>query len=161
MDESARTIVGNFCTACNRRFASRNAYHQHRTSAYLIGTACYALHNQNSELVASRRGNVSTAILRSTRSVRRGAKDHVRVHMYQHAKYGHPLYIYALLLIFLHIQQIDTKTFKICTPVTPPGSDFAGRPGPAHIAHIYARVHIWYDCAYFCIFLFFLHILDI
>lgn len=74
MDESARSIVGNYCTACNKLFANRNAYHQHRTSAYLIGTACYALNTKNSELVASRRGNVSTAILRSTGCVRRG--DH-------------------------------------------------------------------------------------
>ena len=156
MDESARTIVGNFCTACNRRFASRNAYHQHRTSAYLIGTACYALHNQNSELVASRRGNVSTAILRSTRSVRRGAKDHVRAHMYQHAKYGHPLYIYALLLIFRHIPQIDTKTFKICTP---PGLDFAGRPGPgAYSAYICKSPYMVLLCIFLHIFVFFAYI---
>ncbi len=78
MDESLRErrIVGSFCTACNRRFATRFAYDQHRTSPFLIGTQCYALQRQNSELTANRRANLSTAVLRSTSRSRSGSPLH-------------------------------------------------------------------------------------
>ena len=68
------------------------------------------------------------------------------------------LFIYAHSLLFLHISYKKAKTCKICTP---PGPGFAGRPGPMHIAHIYAWVLILYDFAYFCIFGIFMHILHI
>ena len=61
MDESLRErrIVGSFCIACNRRFATRFAYDQHSTSPVLIGTQCYALQRQNSELTANRKSKGS------------------------------------------------------------------------------------------------------
>ena len=58
-------ILGNICDACNKRFATKIAYNQHRRSPHLIGTPCYTAMRCDSELVASSRANMSTAMLRS------------------------------------------------------------------------------------------------
>ena len=77
---SAR-LVGVVCTACGKRFANRWAYNQHRTNRYLEGTDCYSVQRKQSEMIAIRRGNVSTAVLRSTGALRSGRRK-------SDAKYG-------------------------------------------------------------------------
>ena len=77
---SAR-LVGVVCTVCGKRFANRWAYNQHRTNRYLEGTNCYSVQRKQSEMIAIRRGNVSTAVLRSTGALRSGRRK-------SDAKYG-------------------------------------------------------------------------
>ena len=57
--------VALVCTACSKHFANRWAYNQHRTNRFLEGTDCYTLRLHQAELVASKRGNVATAVLGS------------------------------------------------------------------------------------------------
>lgn len=64
MQGSEKRIVGYVCNACQRRFDSRFAYEQHRRSRFLEGTPCFSAAQQLSELVATRRANMSTAMLR-------------------------------------------------------------------------------------------------
>ena len=64
MQGSDKRILGYICDACKRRFASRFAYDQHRRSKILQGTPCFTAVEQLSELVATRRANMSTAMLR-------------------------------------------------------------------------------------------------
>jgi hypothetical protein len=71
---SSSHIVALVCTACGKRFANRWAYNQHRTNRHLVGTDCYSLQGQQAELVASKRGNVSTAVLRSAGPSRAGTQ---------------------------------------------------------------------------------------
>ncbi len=158
MDESARSIVGNVCTACNKRFATRHAYHQHRTSAYLIGTACYALNTQNCEVVASRRGNVSTAILRSTQCVRRGD---FREHMHHYATTKGSAYIRTSLLTYAHGLHFCTYAAFRCKYIynmhTPPAYPHAGRPGPCAYFAYCAYLSCIYIYCILCICSVFVH----
>lgn len=168
MDESARSIVGNVCTACNKRFATRHAYHQHRTSAYLIGTACYALNTQNCEVVASRRGNVSTAILRSTQCVRRGD---FREHMHHYATTKGSAYIRTSLLTYAHGLHFCTYAAFRCkyiynmhTPPTYPlrvDRDLVHTLHIVHICHIYTYIAYCAFVLYLCICSIIMHMLHI
>ena len=72
---SARRIALE-CTACHKRFANRWAYNQHRTSGCRKGTSCKSVGLQQSELIANTRGNISTAVLRSTGALRKGRRYH-------------------------------------------------------------------------------------
>ena len=74
MQSDSRRIVGTLCLKCNKRFNSTFAYQQHRRSWRLRATACYSLDEQGSELVASRRPNLSTAALHAG-MLRRQCKD--------------------------------------------------------------------------------------
>lgn len=71
MQGSEKRIVGYVCNACEQRFDSRFAYEQHRRSKWLIGTPCFSAVEQVSELVATRRANMSTAMLRMAASLPR------------------------------------------------------------------------------------------
>ena len=59
---SSSRIVALACTACGKRFVNRWAYNQYRTNRFLEGLGCYTLQRQQAELVASKRGNVATAV---------------------------------------------------------------------------------------------------
>ena len=86
---SARRIALD-CTACHKRFANRWAYNQHRTSGYRKGTSCKRVGLQQSELIANTRGNISTAVLRSTGALRKGRRNNSCylhgscIYMYKH-----------------------------------------------------------------------------
>jgi hypothetical protein len=115
MDESTRRIVGSFCTACHRRFATRFGYEQHRTSPFLIGTPCYALQRQNSELTADRRANLSTALLRSTSRSRTGSPLHSPMH--KNRTYAPTPHSYAPTLKNMHLQAKNTYFINICKKI--------------------------------------------
>ena len=59
----ALRFVANVCDGCKRKFSTKHAYDQHRRSPWNADTGCSA--QQRSELIASRRSNISTALLRS------------------------------------------------------------------------------------------------
>ena len=63
-ETNRRNLVANFCDGCQRQFASRFAYDQHRRSPWNRGNPCSSM--QHRELIASRRSDVSTAMLRSS-----------------------------------------------------------------------------------------------
>ena len=73
-NKASARLVGVVCTACGKRFANRWAYNQHRTIQYLEETDCYSVQRKQSEMIAIRRGNVSTAVLRSTGALRSGRR---------------------------------------------------------------------------------------
>ena len=64
MKQTDRRAIGTDCLGCGKMFDSMYSYDQHLLSAYLRGTACYALPNENRLIVtAEPRPNVSTAAL--------------------------------------------------------------------------------------------------
>ena len=81
MQGSEKRIVGYICNACQRHFESRFAYEQHRRSRWLIGTPCFSAVQQHSELVATRRANMSTAMLRMS-SLSRDVGNNAAWHFY-------------------------------------------------------------------------------
>ncbi len=64
MKQTARRAIGTECQSCGKMFGTMFSYDQHRRSAYLRGTACYALPNETRVVVtAAPRPNMSTAVL--------------------------------------------------------------------------------------------------
>jgi hypothetical protein len=64
MKQTARRAIGTECQSCGKMFGTTFSYDQHRRSAYLRGTACYALPNETRVVVtAAPRPNMSTAVL--------------------------------------------------------------------------------------------------
>ena len=112
--ESSSHIVALVCTACGKRFANRWAYNQHRTNRHLVGTDCYTLQGQQAELVASKRGNVSTAVLRSAGPSRAGTQKnniYFCIYMYMHVMcsicmdLNFEFYIFYIFCIYLKNMQ--------------------------------------------------------
>ena len=68
-------IVDVVCDGCEKSFANTWAYERHRTCYKLRGTKCYSLETQKSELLATRRGNLSTAMLSRAASRRHRGCD--------------------------------------------------------------------------------------
>ena len=64
MQGSDKRVLGYICDACKRHFASRFAYDQHRSSKFFQSTPCFTAVEQLRKLVATRRANMSTAMLR-------------------------------------------------------------------------------------------------
>jgi len=66
MQGNDKRILGCICdaAACKRHFASRFAYDQHRSSKFFQSTPCFTAVEQLRKLVATRRANMSTAMLR-------------------------------------------------------------------------------------------------
>jgi len=77
---------------CQRHFASRFAYDQHRRSKFLQGTPCFTAVEQLSELVATRRANMSTAMLRMASVSRAVGTKFCQWQNY--ANYEHTLYFW-------------------------------------------------------------------
>ena len=64
MKRTDRRAIGTECQGCRKMFGSIYSYDQHRRSAYLRGTVCYALPNENRLIVtAEPRPYVSTEAL--------------------------------------------------------------------------------------------------
>lgn len=108
-------IVAIVCTACGKRFANRWAYNQHRTNRFLEGTECYTLHGKQAELVASKRGNVATAVLRSAGPLRAGIQKHIGLScIHMHYMDCSPISINYMdflleIVIYQHISYLNTK----------------------------------------------------
>jgi hypothetical protein len=58
-----RHIVNVFCDVCGKSFSNSRAYERHWTCTKLKGTSCYSQATQKVELLATRRGNMATAML--------------------------------------------------------------------------------------------------
>jgi len=58
-----RSIVNILCDFCGKSFPNSWAYERHRTCTKLKGTGCYSQATHKVELLATRRGNMATAML--------------------------------------------------------------------------------------------------
>ena len=67
-----KRIVNVLCDVCGKSFSNSwaPAYERHRTCTKLKGTSCYSQATQKVELLATRRGNMTTAML--SRSLSQG-----------------------------------------------------------------------------------------
>ena len=65
-----KRIVNVLCDVCGKSFSNSWAYERHRTCTKLKGTSCYSQATQKVELLATRRGNMATAML--SRSLSQG-----------------------------------------------------------------------------------------
>ena len=64
MKRMDRRAIGTECQGCHRMFTTLFAYEQHRRSAYLRGTACYAFPDEKRvNVTAVPRANMSTALV--------------------------------------------------------------------------------------------------
>ena len=69
-----KRIVNVLCDVCGKSFSNTWSYERHRTCTKLKGTSCYSQATQKVELLATRRGNMATAMLsRSLSHGHRGA----------------------------------------------------------------------------------------
>jgi hypothetical protein len=71
--KTTRRAIGTVCEACGKHFATSDGFDQHRTSGYLVGTACHVLDDGSTraQLVATSRQTMSTAILQKLKLARR------------------------------------------------------------------------------------------
>ena len=63
-----RHIENVICDVCGKSFSNTWSYERHRTCTKLKGTSCYSQATQKVELLATRRGNMATALLSRSHS---------------------------------------------------------------------------------------------
>ena len=63
-----KRIVNVLCDVCGKSFSNTWSYERHRTCTKLKGTSCYSQATQKVELLATRRGNMATAMLSRSHS---------------------------------------------------------------------------------------------
>ena len=69
----ARRAIGTVCEACGKHFDTSDGFDKHRTSGYLVGTACHVLDDGSTraQLVATSRQTMSTAMLQKLKIARK------------------------------------------------------------------------------------------
>ena len=123
---------------------------------------CYTVQRQHAELVASKRGNVATAVLRSAGPSRAGKHSNTRIicswlHMYRLNCIRMDFKL--IFCKFIHFCDINAKYAKlhISLGVIPPGVwPRDGRETSSYFTYLYNFTFVWqpvYIVAYCCIFL--------
>jgi hypothetical protein len=99
-------IVDVVCDGCEKSFANTWAYERHRTCYKLRETTCYSLETQKSELLATRRGNLSTAMLSRAASRRhRGCDIKLKPKISKCCQILLIIYYFVIFIIFCLLQR--------------------------------------------------------